>query len=85
MGERLVRIQFEIPEEKVREIERWMAEGGVKTRRDFFNNAISLLIWAMQERKKGRIIASVDENEKKYKEVLMPILENISRSKAEVD
>jgi hypothetical protein len=68
-----MRIQLDMPEEKVQEIERIMAESGVKTKKEFFNLAMSLLKWAIQEKKDGKIIASVDEKEDKYKELMLPV------------
>lgn len=66
------RIQLEMPEDKVDAMEALMAETGVKTKKEFLNLALSFLQWAIQEKKGGRIIASVDEKENKYKEVIMP-------------
>jgi hypothetical protein len=68
-----MRVQLDMPEEKVQEIERIMAESGVKTKKEFFNLAMSLLKWAIQEKKDGKIIASVDEKEDKYKELMLPV------------
>jgi metal-responsive CopG/Arc/MetJ family transcriptional regulator len=71
------RIQFELPEEKVAELERLMDESGIKTRKDLLNNALMLLEMAIKERKEGRTLVSVDEKKNRYKEVLMPILSSI--------
>jgi len=68
------RIQFELSENKLLELEALMEETGVKTKKDILNNALSFLDWAIKERKNGRIIASVDEENQKYKEIIMPIL-----------
>jgi hypothetical protein len=70
----MVRIQFELPEEKVRELESLMGDAQITTKKDLFNNALTLFEWAIQEYKKGRTIASVDEHNKKYKELVMPAL-----------
>ena len=70
----MVRIQFELPEEKVKELEAIMAEARITTKKDLFNNALTLWEWAVQERQNGRTIASVDEDNKKYKELVMPAL-----------
>jgi hypothetical protein len=70
----MIRIQFELPEEKVRELEALMREAHISTRKDLFNNALTLFEWAVQERQSGRTIASVDEHNKKYKELVMPSL-----------
>ena len=70
----MVRIQFDLPDEKVKELEALMEEAQIMTRRDLFNNALTLFEWAIQECRSGRTIASVDEHNKKYKELVMPAL-----------
>jgi hypothetical protein len=70
----MVRIQFELPEEKIKELEAIMAEARITTKKDLFNNALTLWEWAVQERQNGRTIASIDEDNKKYKELVMPAL-----------
>ncbi|MFZ5453219.1 MAG: hypothetical protein ACOZF2_15275 [Thermodesulfobacteriota bacterium] len=72
-----IRVQFEINEGKFKELEELMKKVGIKTKKDLLNNALTLLEWAVNERKAGRIIASIDEEEQKYKEVIMPILSNV--------
>jgi hypothetical protein len=76
----MVRIQFELPEDKVSELKKLMEESGIKTRKDLLNNALMLLEWAISERRAGRTIVSVDEKKNRYKEVLMPILSSIARA-----
>ena len=70
----MARIQFELTEEQLTELESLMQLSGTRTKKDLLNNALTLLEWALNEKKKGRIIASVDEKEQKYKELVMPIL-----------
>lgn len=41
--------------------------------RELFDYAITFLHWGIKERQKKRIIASLDEKEKNYKELIMPI------------
>ncbi len=74
MAGEMKRIQFELPEEKVAELEKLMEESGIKTRKDLLNNALMLLDMAIRERKAGRILVSVDEKKNRYKEALLPIL-----------
>lgn len=73
-----VRIQFELPENKVRELEQLMEESGTATRKDLFNNALTLLEWALNESKRGNVIASINEQEHKYEELHMPILSAVA-------
>jgi hypothetical protein len=70
----LVRIQFELPKDKVAELEDLMKETGVQTKKELFNNALTLLKWAVREAGRGNSIASVDEARGKYRELHMPIL-----------
>lgn len=73
----MARVQFELPDERINELEDLMKEAHINTKKDLFNNALTLLIWALNERREGRIIASVNEHENKYKELVMPILSNV--------
>jgi len=70
----LVKVQFDLPAERIRDIEAKMELTGTATRKDYFNNALTLLDWALTEKYKGHTIASVDERNNKMKELVMPIL-----------
>jgi metal-responsive CopG/Arc/MetJ family transcriptional regulator len=76
--EEVVRIQFELPAARVKELEALMKEIGVSTRKDLFNNALTLLEWAVKEKRVGNSIASVDEKNKRYKELVMPVLSTVT-------
>ena len=78
----MIRVQLEFPEEKIAQLEELMSELGVSTKKELINNALTLLLWAVRERKADRLIASVDEVQGKYKELLLPVLENLVRQKA---
>jgi len=73
------RIQFDLPEEQAEGLETLKDLGGVKTTKDLFNNALTLLEWAINEKKAGRIIASIDEKNEVYKELVMPILDKAAK------
>lgn len=73
------RLQFELPEERVKELDNLAERTGLKTRVQLFNAALTLFEWAVRERETGRIIASIDEEKDRYKEVDMPGLPLISR------
>ena len=73
----MIRLQIDLNDDRVKEIEALMKEGGAATKREFVNAALSLLEWAMKERRSGRIIASIDEEKDSYKEVVMPILSEV--------
>jgi hypothetical protein len=52
---------------------------GLKTYKDLFNNALTLLDWAIQQKRAGRVIASLDETSKDYRELQMPALERAAK------
>jgi hypothetical protein len=72
-----IRLQIELDEERMRELEALMREGKASTKKEFINAALTLLQWAMKEKRAGRIIASVDETKDSYKELVMPILSEV--------
>ncbi len=73
----MVRIQLDLPEEQVRELDELMKETGIITRKDLFNNALTLFQWAAKAKRAGRIVASLDEGTGNAKELVMPALENV--------
>ena len=80
MNDETVKIQFELPLAKVKEIDALMSLTGVTTRKDYFNNALALLEWAIREKYLGNNIASVNEQQKKFKELVMPILSHAAKA-----
>ncbi|HEX5886738.1 MAG TPA: hypothetical protein VFY67_19505 [Pyrinomonadaceae bacterium] len=70
-----MKIQLDLDEKGARTVERLKEQTGLKTHKDLFNNAVTLLDWAVTQRQKGRIIASMDETEQNYRELQMPVLE----------
>ena len=72
-----VRLQIELNEERFKELEELMREGRASTKKEFVNAALTLMEWAMKERRAGKIIASVDEKKDSYKELVMPILSEV--------
>lgn len=77
----MIRIQFELPEEKVKELEGLMQEANITTKKDLFNNALTLFEWAINEKKGGNVIASVDEDRQNFKELVMPALSSVAPKK----
>lgn len=77
--------EFPMPSAKTRvqldlspiELERmnWMMEAcAIESRKDLFNNALTLLEWAVQEVQEGRKIASFDDNKRDRTILSMPVL-----------
>ncbi len=72
------RIQFEVPEERLTELERLMDSAKIRTKKELLNNALTFFEWALDEVRKGHSIASVDEKSGKYREIMMPVFRNIA-------
>jgi metal-responsive CopG/Arc/MetJ family transcriptional regulator len=79
----MVRIQLDLPDDQVAELDKLMEETRLTTRKDLFNNALTLFQWAVKAKKAGRVIASIDENQR-IRELVMPSIENITAEKAHV-
>jgi len=73
----MVRIQLDLPDEQVRELDELMKETLLTTRKDLFNNALTVFQWAAKAKRAGRIVASIDEESGNAKELVMPALENV--------
>ena len=56
-----------------------MKDTNIATTKELINNAITLLFWSVKEVKTGRVIASVNESDGRYKEVLIPAIDYASR------
>ena len=54
-----------------------MKETNIVTRKDLFNNALTLFQWAVKAKRAGRIVASLDEGTGNAKELVMPALESV--------
>jgi len=76
----MVRIQLDLPEDQVAELDKLMEETRLTTRKDLFNNALTLFSWAVKAKKAGRVIASVDGNQR-IRELVMLSIENIASEK----
>jgi metal-responsive CopG/Arc/MetJ family transcriptional regulator len=73
----MVRIQLDLPEDQVKELDELMKETNIVTRKDLFNNALTLFQWAVKAKRAGRIVASLDEGTGNAKELVMPALESV--------
>jgi hypothetical protein len=76
-----IKVQFDISADRAKDIEDLIALTGCSTRKELFNNALSILEWAVKEVYMGNVIASIDEKNKKVKELVMPALSNVAKSK----
>src|SRR6266480_1223125 len=77
--EGLLRIQLDLDKAGKEQLDHLEGITGLKRHTDFFNAAMTLLDWAVQQRRAGRIIASLDESSMNCKELQMPALEHAAR------
>lgn len=74
----VVRVQLDLPADQVRALEELMERAKISTKKDLINNALTLLEWAINEKSEGRTIASINEKNMSYKELVMPVLSAVA-------
>lgn len=77
------RINLEFREDKLEEIEKLQAIGGLTTRKEFFENAITLIKWSMRAKQAGKSVGFLGENNM-FHEIIMPALENAGESNEQI-
>ena len=80
MGDDLVRIQFEMTKEKVRDLDHLMHLTSMRSRRELFDNALTFFEWGVAEVVRGNFVAAVDEKRGFYQPMLMPAFAAARRS-----
>lgn len=73
----LVRFQFEVDSELWKEMDEIQSLGGMSTKRELINNALTLFRWAALHAYKGNSIAALGADETVY-ELQMPFLHSIA-------
>ena len=69
----MARFQMEVSDKGLADIEAMVSKTQVSSKKEFMNNAITLLKWAINESEKGNKICSYDEKKDIYRELQMPI------------
>jgi len=80
----MVRIQIDLPDEQVAALDGLMTETKIRTRKELFNNALTLFDWAVKQKRAGYVIAAIDQSQDVVKELLMPALETVSPHQEEI-
>ena len=71
------RLQIDVTDQKLKAIDSLMEVCGFTTKKDLFNNALTLFQWAVEERRLGHEIASIDKASNNYRELRMPALNDV--------
>ncbi len=81
MSER-VRVQFEMTNDRLTELDQLKYRGKFESRRELFNAAFELLDWAVEQAEKGRDIASlnIDDNDTTHHIFALPVLLRLQRN-----
>ena len=69
-----VRMQFDLPENRMSELDELMKRCDISTRKELFSYALSMLEWAVSESEQGHDIAAIDREKKQFFSFIMPIL-----------
>jgi hypothetical protein len=75
----LRRVQFDLLPDRLAELDQLMAFCDLKTRKDLFDNAMTLFEWAVQEVRTGKEIASYNRSTDHVEVVRFPVLDNAAR------
>jgi endonuclease V-like protein UPF0215 family len=73
-----VRVQFDVPEKRIEDIEKLQELTCTTTRKDIYENGMTLLEWAVEQVQKGRLIGSRDDSGG-FHEVTMPALNYVAK------
>jgi hypothetical protein len=76
-----MRLNFELPEERVNELKALQSETGSESMKELFNNALTMLEWAIKEVNNGNEIAAVNEEDKVYRVFITPLLERVAKKR----
>lgn len=74
---KVIRLQIEIDEAQMKELEKLAELSGVRTKKDLLNNALTLLKWAARQRMQGYAIQAVHADGI-VKELEMPLLDTLA-------
>jgi len=75
----LRRVQVELSSDRLAEFDRLMAFCDLKTRKDLFDNSMTLFEWAVEEVRAGNEIASYNRDTDHVEVVRFPVLDNAAR------
>jgi len=70
-----MKIQFEVEDWVVSQIDELKDTTGSADYKELFNNALAILRWATEQRVAGRSVASIDEQGREFLRLRMPALE----------
>jgi hypothetical protein len=76
------RVQIDFAESEMEEIDELVQKCGLATKKDLFNNALTILRWAVRQVESGHDVAAIDRNSERFLILTMPILDAAQRRTA---
>lgn len=76
---KMTRVQFEISEDRLKELDELMSLADINNRKELFNNALTLFEWAVNQVSNNLTVCSFDNRQNKLRELSMPILDYIAK------
>ena len=74
-----MRLNFEFSEARIQDLKDLQSETDSDSMKELFNNALTMLEWAVKEVKSGNEIAAVSEDDKVYRVFITPLLERVAK------
>jgi hypothetical protein len=71
----MAEIRLQIPDEVARKLQDQL--GGTVKLTDIARDALTMFNWAIQEKAKGRVVLSADDQGEQLKQLVMPTLERV--------
>ena len=71
-----MRLQIVLNDQEEQTLEWLERMTGCRTHKDLFDNGMTLLHWAVEQRLQNRTVASFDNRHKTYRELQMPALQH---------
>ena len=73
------RVQFDLSETLLKEIDELMADCEIATKKDLLNNAVTAFQWMVEQIKDGRVVVSADRDRNDFEVYWMPALRAAQR------
>lgn len=78
-SQKRVRVQIEMPEERLEDLDKLLSVTGISTRRELLDTALSMFEWAVDESRAGHLVAAIDAKAGRYAPLRDPALRVAAR------
>lgn len=80
----MTKLSYEINDEKINEFKLLMKAGGFSTKKELFDNSLTLIKWAMRKVQANKDVGAIDTDDN-FVELNMPFLESARNSSHRLD